>query len=149
MATQILPMSNAAVCRARVFESQGVTLTFPARSRSGVRDCDGVVVFAMTAAQVLIDDWGCSCLLWAPASRAAAVATDQASDHERLEHCRRAVRCGMAEGFLVYAEEAPVEREGTLSLRVVKAGREYWARWGRVAWTESPGQRASARGVRI
>lgn len=148
MATPILAMCNAAVRRALAFRSQGVSLKFPARSRSGVRDCDGLVVFAMAAAQVRVDEWGCSCLLWAPASRSAD-AIDGASERERLEHCRAAVRCGMAEGFLLYGDEAPVEREGMLALRVVKAGREYWARWGCVARTESPGQRASARDVRI
>jgi hypothetical protein len=149
MATQILSMCNGAVSRARAFESQGVTLTFPARSRSGVRDCDGVVVFAMTATLVRIDDWGCSCLLWAPAPSAAAAAIDRASDREKLEHCRLAMRCGMAEGFLLYGDEASAGGEGLLSLRVVKAGREYWARWGRMARTESPGRRASAGSVRI
>jgi hypothetical protein len=151
MAVQILSMCNGAVSRARAFESQGVTLTFPARSRSGVRDCDGVVVFAMAAVLVRIDDWGSSCLLWAPAPRAAAAAAalDRASDRESLEHCRLAVRCGLAEGFLLYGDEASAGCEGMLSLRVVKSGRNYWARWGRMARTESPRGRARAGSVRI
>ena len=65
MASQVLPMWNGALSRARAFEWHGVTLKFPARSRSGVRADDGMVVFALPAAQVRLDDWGCSCLLWA------------------------------------------------------------------------------------
>jgi hypothetical protein len=59
------------------------------------------------------------------------------------------MRCGIAEGFLLYGDEASAGGEGLLSLRVVKAGREYWARWGRMARTESPGRRAGAGSVRI
>jgi hypothetical protein len=134
MASQVFSMCNGAASRARLFQQQGVTLQFPARSRSGVRDYDGVVVFAMAAAEVRRHDWGFSCLLWTPAS----------SDGERLEHCRLARRCGIAEGFLWYGDEATSDREGTLALRVVKASEEYWARWGYVARTELPQGWASA-----
>jgi len=145
MASRILSMWNDAISRARIFQSHGVTLKFPARSRSGVRDHDGVVVFAMEMAQVRVDDWGCSCLLWAPASRCAPAAPDRAGDAERLRHCRLARRYGMAEGFLVYGDETTVRREGTLSLRVLKVGKEYWAKWGCVSRNLLPrhGARAS------
>ena len=99
MASQILPMCNGAASRARVFQRQGVTLTLPAHSRSGVRDHDGTVIFAMVAADVLSDDWGFSCLLWRPRG-----------DAETLEHCRLAMRRGTAEGFLFYADGA--QRDG-------------------------------------
>ena len=137
MASQILSMCNRATSRARVFQRQGVTLTLPAQSRSGVRDDDGTVVFAMAAADVLSDDWGFSCLLWrAP------------GDPEMLEHCRLAVRCGVAEGFLLYADGSN-GGEALLSLRIMRAGAEYWARWGRGASAARSNKRAAHSGVRI
>ena len=48
----ILPMVNRAVLRARFFQSHGVTLESHARSRSGVREDDGMVVFAMPVERV-------------------------------------------------------------------------------------------------
>lgn len=143
MASQILPMCNGAASRARVFERQGVTLTFPAQSRSGVRDHDGMVVFAMAAADVLSDDWGFSCLLWRPGARGTTP-----GEHEMLEHCRLAVRRGGAEGFLLYADGAKGD-EGLLSLRIVRAGVEYWARWGRGARAAISGDAKASAGVRI
>lgn len=122
MPARIIPMCNATV-----------------PSRSAVRDDDGVVVFAMPAALVRVDDWGFSCLLWAPASL----------DLERLRHCRLAMRNGMAEGFLLYGEGASAEQEGTLSLRVVKAGKEYWARWGDRARTALPQRGGSLARARL
>ena len=127
MASQVFSMCNSAASRALAFQQQGVTLQFPARSRSGVRD-DGVVVFAIPAAEVRRDDWGFSCLLWTPAS----------SDLERLEHCRLAQRCGIAEGFMLYRDDAAPGRGGMLALRVVKVNEEFWARWGHAARAESP-----------
>ena len=141
MASQILPMCNGAASRARYFQRQGVTLTFPAQSRSGVRDHDGTIVFAMAAADVLSDDWGYSCLLWRPGARGPG-------EHEMLEHCRLAVYRGVAEGFLLYADDANHD-EGTLSLRIVRAGAEYWARWGRGARAARSGNREPSFGVRI
>jgi hypothetical protein len=123
MASRILQLCNGAAARARAFERYGVIVTYPALSRSGVREHDGMVVFAIVAAEVRTDDWGCSSVLWRPLSR----------DDEALEHCRLAVRRGGAEGFLIYADHASEDGEGMLSLRVVKSGAEYWARWGRGA----------------
>lgn len=144
MASQVLPLSNVAAFRAFVFAWQGVNVQFPARSRSGVRDCDGMVVFAIQAGQVRADDWGLSCLLWTPAAP-RAVASDVATDAEILRHCRLAVRRGMAEGFLLYDEDPDAtRREGMLSLRVVRAGREYWARWGHSMRSALPRERAHA-----
>jgi len=142
MASQILPLSNVAAFRAFVFSWQGVNLQFPARSRSGVRDSDGMVVFAMFAAEVRVDDWGLSCLLWAPATP-RAVACDAAAEAEMLRHCRLAVRLSMAEGFLLYQDDPDAtRREGVLALRVVRSGREYWARWGHSVRAQPPRERA-------
>ena len=144
MASQVLPLSNVAAFRAFVFAWQGVNVQFPARSRSGVRDCDGMVVFAMHAGEVRVDDWGLSCLLWAPASP-RAMAADDATEAEMLKHCRLALRRGMAEGFLLYNDDPDAtRREGMLSLRVVRAGREYWARWGHSVRAQLPRATASA-----
>jgi hypothetical protein len=123
MASRILQLCNGAAARARAFDRYGVIVRYPALSRSGVREHDGMVVFAITATEVRTDDWGCSSLLWSPSSR----------DAEALEHCQLAVRRGVAEGFLIYADNASKDGEGVLSLRVVKSGAEYWARWGRGA----------------
>ena len=50
----ILPMANRAVLRARFFQWHGVTLESNARSRSGVREEDGMVVFAMLVERFLL-----------------------------------------------------------------------------------------------
>jgi hypothetical protein len=140
-------MWNSALARASAFQSQGVTPTFPARSRSGVRDVDGVVVFAIAAALVRQEHWGFSCLLWAPAPSAAATALDQASHAETLDHCRLATRHGTAEGFLVYDAEPAPHGVDVVALRVVKAGKEYWGKWGFAPRAELP-RRCAAGSVR-
>ena len=58
MASSRLPMWNGALSIARAFEWLGVTLKFPSLSRSGVRGDDGMIVFAMSKAQVRVNDWG-------------------------------------------------------------------------------------------
>lgn len=148
MASQVIPLSNGAAARAWFFAWQGVHLQFPARSRSGVRAGDGMVVFAMPATAVLADDWGQSCLLWAPARRAPA-RLDKEIEHETLQNCRRAVRHAMAEGFLVYDDAAMLRQNTMLSLRVVKAGREYWARWGHMTRVTSRPSCASTGKARV
>jgi hypothetical protein len=121
---QVLPM----LTRARAFYSCGVLLSLPAHSRSGVRNDDGIVVFAMPAAAVRTDERGCLCPLWRPAGRAGEEALDRASE-EVLEHCRLAVRHGLAEGFLLYGDASRARASELLALRVVEAGAEYWAKW--------------------
>jgi len=135
---RILPM----LTRARAFYSQGVLLTFPARSRSGVRSDDGVVVFAMPASAVRIDEWGCVCPIWLPSDPAGEGSLDRAVSEEVLEHCRLAVRHGVAEGFLVYGDASLAHASEVLALRVVKAGKEYWAKWGAAARAEPPRKQA-------
>jgi len=140
----IVPMKSGAVLRARFFHSHGVTLESELRSKSGVRDEDGMVVFAMSADRVSVDAWGCSCLLWADSNRLV----NDATSVETLRHCRLAVQHGAAEGFLLDGEHAPIERPELLALRVVKAGKEYWARWGNAARAQRSRARASSYGAR-
>jgi hypothetical protein len=128
----ILPMANRAVLRARFFQSHGVTLESHARSRSGVREEDGMVVFAMPVERVRVDAWGCGCLLWTGRDRLR----DDAISVETLHHCRLAVQHGVAEGFLLGRDHAPMECQELLALRVVKVGREYWAKWGHAVRAE-------------
>jgi hypothetical protein len=130
---QVLPMWRDAISIARAFEGRGVTLKFPAFSRSGVRGKDGAVVFAMARAQVRVNDWGCSCPLWVPTAAGVGRGMDRASRFERLKHCRLAVHRGAAEGFLVDGDDAPATSSEVLALRVVKVSEEYWATWGAVA----------------
>jgi hypothetical protein len=130
---QVLPIRSGAHSIARAFEHHGVALRFPAFSRSGVRGDDGMVVFAMPRAQVRVDDWGCSCPLWVPSDAGVRREANRPSGLERLQHCRLAVRHGLAEGFLLDGHDAPATPSEALALRVVKAGEEYWATWGAAA----------------
>jgi hypothetical protein len=141
----ILPLANGAVLRSEFFHSQGVTLESQSRSTSGVRDDDGMVVFAMSLARVRVDPWGCSCQLWA----ARNGLLEDALSMETLRHCRLAVQHGLAEGFLVGSDEAPMKRQALLALRVVKVGREYWAKWGQVARLDPACATASYGGARF
>lgn len=130
---QVLPIPNGALLIARAFEWRGVILAHPARSRSGLRDGDGAVVFAMPQSRVRVNDWGCSCPLWLPSDAGAGREMDAAISRERLQHCKLAVRLGMAEGFLLDAHDVPAAPTEVLSLHVTKVGAEYWATWGGVA----------------
>jgi hypothetical protein len=130
---QILQMWTGALSIARAFTWLGVTLKFPTLSRSGVRGDDGMVVFAMPRARVRVNDWGCSCPLWIPSDAGAGREMERPSGLERLQHCRLAVRHGVAEGFLIDADGAPLTRSEALALQVVKTGGEYWATWGATA----------------
>lgn len=140
----VIPMKSGAALRARFFHSHGVTIESQARSRSGVREEDGMVVFAMPAERVSMDAWGCSCLLWAGSKQSG----HEALSVETLRHCRLAQQHGVAEGFLLDRDQAPMERQDLLGLRVVKVGTEYWARWGNVARAAHSGARAPWRGAR-
>ena len=133
-----LPMWTGALSIARAFERRGVTLKFPTLSRSGVSSDDGMVVFAMSKAQVRVNDWGCSCPLWVPADAGASGEIDRPSGIERLQHCRLAAGHGVAEGFLLDADDAPMAQGEALALRVVKTGGEYWATWGATARARLP-----------
>lgn len=140
----VVPMMNGAVLRTRFFQSHGVALESQSRSRSGVRGEDNMVVFAMAAERVRVEAWGCSCLLWARCDSLP----DDALSVETLRHCRLAVQHGVAEGFLLDSDQAPIERQKLLALRVVRLGTEYWARWGNAARAEPCRGRAPQRGAR-
>lgn len=141
---QVLPM----LTRARAFYSMGVLLSLPAHSRSGVRNDDGIVVFAMPATAVRIDECGCLCPLWLPVDRAEEEGLDREISEEVLEHCRLAVHRGLAEGFLLYGATSLARASELLALRVVKAGKEYWAKWGAAARAELPRRQACAASER-
>ena len=137
---RILPRRNPArrLSREHAFEVQGVALKYPARSWSGVRFEDGMVVFAMREADVQVHDDGYSCLLWTPVIEGATEWVDRPSEQERLEHCRLAVLHGGAEGLLVCGEAAQVDSDAVLALRVAKRDGEYWASWGFTVRRQSP-----------
>lgn len=141
----VLPSSHGVVLRARFFRSHGVALESPSRSSSGVREEDGMVMFAMPVKRVRVDAWGCSCLLWAPRNRFV----HDALTLEVLRHCKLAAQHGAAEGFLLGEDQAPVEGQELLALRVVKVDAEYWARWGSAVRAEHSRRRASSRGERF
>ena len=141
---QVSSMSDAGVSRASAFRSHGIALKFPARSRSGLRSDDGMVVFAMPAAAVRAHEWGYICPLWLPADRASESAAGHAISEEVLDHCRLAVRHGVAEGFVLHADATLTKGSELVALRVVKAGEEYWAKWGCAARAELPRRHALA-----
>lgn len=140
----VVPMKNGAVLRARFFHSHGVALESESRSKSGVREEDGIVVFAMACERVSVDAWGCSCLLWTSSNRES----HDALCLETLRHCKLAVQQGVAEGFLLDRNQAPVEGPELLALRVVKIGTEFWARWGTSARAQRSGAGAFCRRAR-
>jgi len=144
---RIIPRQNPArrLSRADAFEAQGVTLRYPARSWSGVRLADGVVVLAMRECDVQAGDQGFSCLLWGPLIEGATEWADRPSKQERLEHCRLAVLHGGAEGLLVCGEAAQVDPDEVLALRVEKRRDEYWATWGSAARRQRPARTLEQR----
>src|SRR3989442_10631351 len=136
----ITPRQNPArrLSRVHAFEAQGVTLRSPARSWSGVRFDDGVVVFALRECDVEGHDDGFSCLLWAPPTEGTTQWVDRPSRHERLEHCRLALVHGGADGLLVCGDAALVEPDAILALRVDKRREGDWAPWGLAAPARTP-----------
>lgn len=99
---------------ARAFRAQGVTLKYPARSRSGIRWDDGAVVIAIDAARVRSSADGHRCLLCAPIPEAAADISDPA----------------------IVELDALVDAHGVLTLSVERWRGRYWASWGIVARAE-------------
>src|SRR5689334_2751568 len=94
------------IARARAFEARGVWLQDPA-SWSGLRKSDGAVVMALWADAIESAEGGCRCLLWAPNVDGSRPWSENPAGKERLEHCKRAVELGSAEGLLVYGESSP------------------------------------------
>lgn len=144
---RVLPVREGARLIAQAFKCRGVNLKHPAHSRSGLRDGDGVVVFAMPESRVRVNDWGCSCPLWLPSDARGGQDVHAAISREKLQHCMLAVRLGMAEGFLLDAHEVPAASTEVLTLHVMKLGAEYWATWGgivRARWSREDGVAAGA-----
>ena len=128
------------VARAKAFEARGVYLTDPRTSWGGLRKADGAVVLALWATSVQSGHGGCRYLLWAPDTSWS----DSPGGRERLEHCKRAVDLGSAEGLLVYGEALKdtlpeekahsvhgVDADVVLSVKVEQVGSQYWAVWGK------------------
>jgi hypothetical protein len=132
------------ISRAKALEARGVWLKDARSSWSGVRKSDGVVVMTLWAAAVESAHGGCSYLLWAPNVDGSRPWSDGPAGRERLEHCRLALKCGSAEGLLVFGEPLEgylpedkarsvhgVDPDTILHFRVEQRGDEYWAAWGK------------------
>ncbi len=134
------------IARVKAFEARGVYLEDARTSWSGVRKADGKVVMALWADGVETAEGSCRYLLWAPNVDGSRPWSDKAAGKERLEHCKRAVELGGAEGLLVYgvslAAHLPedkaqtihgVDAETVLAFQVEQIGEEFWAKWGKRA----------------
>jgi hypothetical protein len=134
------------VARSRAFEARGVWLEDPRRSWGGLRKSDGSVVMALWAESIESAEGGCRYLLWAPNAHGSRPWSDQPAGKERLEHCKRAMALGSAEGLLVYGERCighlpedkaysvlGVDPEVVVVFKVEQRGAEFWAVWGKKA----------------
>jgi len=131
------------VARTHAFQARGVWLYDPRTSWGGVRKSDGLVVMALWADAIESADGGCRYLLWAPNVEGSRPWSDQPGGVERLEHCRRALQLGSAEGLLVYGEccagHLPEDKaltvygadaETIVHFQVRQRGSQFWAVWG-------------------
>jgi hypothetical protein len=134
------------IARTRAFEARGVSLDDPKTSWSGVRRSDGTIVMALWADDILSADGGCCYLLWRPNAGGDRPWSDTPAGKERLEHCKRALEAGRAEGLLVHGRSLhgrlPQERahsvfgvdpDTVLVFKVELRGEDYWAVWGKAA----------------
>jgi hypothetical protein len=132
------------IARAKAFAARGVWLQDVRTSWGGVRKSDGAIVMALWAEAIESADGGCRYLLWAANAAGARPWSDTAAGKERLEHCRRAVELGGAEGLLVYGQRLEgrlpedkasaihgVDAETVLRFEVEERGEEFWAVWGK------------------
>jgi hypothetical protein len=132
------------VARGKAFEARGVWLQDARTSWGGVRKADGAIVMALWAEAIESVDGTCRYLLWAANADGTRPWSDTLAGKERLEHCKRAVELGRAEGLLVYGRSLdgwlPEEKRAAmhgidantvLSFEVEARGDEYWAVWGR------------------
>jgi hypothetical protein len=134
------------IARVKAFEARSVFLQDARTSWSGVRKADGKVVMALWADAVETAGGTCRYLLWAPNVAGSRPWSDKPAGRERLEHCKRALELGSAEGLLVYgqglATHLPedkafeihgVDAETVLTFEVEQVGAEFWAKWGKKA----------------
>lgn len=132
------------IARAKAFEARGVWLQDARTSWGGVRKSDGAVVMALWAEAIESADGGCRYLLWAANAAGTRPWSDTAAGRERLEHCKRAIEQGRAEGLLVYGQRLEgrlpedkvsaihgVDPETVILFEVEERGQEFWAVWGR------------------
>jgi hypothetical protein len=132
------------IARAKAFEARGVWLQDARTSWGGVRKSDGVVVLALWAEAIESAEGGCRYLLWASNAAGTRPWSDTPAGRERLEHCRRAIELGRAEGLLVYGQSLEgrlpedkaaaihgADAEAVVLFEVEERGEEYWAVWGR------------------
>ena len=137
------------IARAKAFEARGVRLQDVRTSWGGVRPSDGAIVMALWADAIESVHGTCRYLLWAANAAGTRPWSDTPGGRERLEHCKRAIELGRAEGLLVYGQKLegrlPEDRasaiygadaETVLLFEVEARDQEYWAVWGRSA-TES------------
>ena len=131
------------IARAKAFEARGVRLQDVRTSWGGVRTSDGAIVMALWSESIESVDGTCRYLLWAANVDGARPWSDTPGGRERLEHCKRAIELGSAEGLLVYGQRLEgrlpedrasaiygVDAETVLVLGVEARGEEYWAVWG-------------------
>jgi hypothetical protein len=134
------------IARVKAFEARGVYLQDTRTSWGGVRREDGKVVMALWADAVESDAGTCRYLLWAPNVDGSRPWSDKPAGRERLEHCKRALERGGAEGLLVYGQGLAaylpedkaqaihgVDAETVLAFEVEQVGAEFWAKWGKKA----------------
>jgi hypothetical protein len=134
------------IARVNAFEARGVFLQDARTSWSGVRKTDGKVVMALWADAVETAGGTCRYLLWAPNVDGSRPWSDKPAGRERLEHCKRALDVGSAEGLFVYGrglsthlpedkayEIHGVDPETVLTFKVERLGAEFWAKWGKKA----------------
>lgn len=134
------------IARVNAFEARGVFLQDARTSWSGVRKADGKVVMALWVDAVETAGGTCRYLLWAPNVDGSRPWSDKPAGRERLEHCKRALKLGSAEGLLVYGqgltthlpedkayEIRGIDPETVLTFEVEQVGAEFWAKWGKKA----------------
>lgn len=136
-AAAISSAASRRVTRVQAFSDQGVTLKYPSRSWSGVREEDGAVVIAIRESEIQSSFDGFRCLLWAPVIEGATEWVDRPAKQERLGHCRLALSHGGADALVVAGPNAEVEQNFVLPLRVERIGAEFWAFWGSLAATDT------------
>jgi hypothetical protein len=117
------------ISRIQAFADEGVSLAYPLRSCSGVRENGAAVVIALREGDVQPCTGGFRCLLWAPVIEGATEWVDRPVKNERLGHCRLAVALGGANGLVMHGSAAEVDRGSAFSLRVALHGSEYWGYW--------------------
>jgi hypothetical protein len=139
------------VARSKAFAARGVFLDDARGDWSGVRRADGKVVFALWADTVVSSDGTCGYLLWTPNTDGRRPWSEKPAGRARLEHCRRALENGGAEGLLAYGEALQgyipedkahtvygIDADVVLELQVQMRGDEYWAVWGRRTVSAAP-----------